>query len=114
MVASLNDGTTYFFIVTAYNAAGLESNPSNEISYNTSAPPSNTHVLTVINGRGDGNYPPGARVPVSAEAPTPGQQFERWLRDYQILDDPTDLSTIATMPASDVTIEAIHSAQPTE
>lgn len=32
VVLNLNDGTTYFFTVIAYNAAGLESNPSNEIS----------------------------------------------------------------------------------
>ena len=38
-VSNLNDGTTYFFTVTAYNAAG-ESQPSNQVSYTTSAPPS--------------------------------------------------------------------------
>jgi hypothetical protein len=32
---SLSRATTYFFVVTAYNAAGLESPPSNEISYTT-------------------------------------------------------------------------------
>ena len=32
-VSNLVAGTTYFFAVTAYNAAGLESAPSNQISY---------------------------------------------------------------------------------
>ena len=32
-VSALKPGTTYFFIVTAENVAGLESDPSNEISY---------------------------------------------------------------------------------
>jgi hypothetical protein len=34
---SLQSHTTYFFVVTAYNAAGVESIPSNEVSY-TSPP----------------------------------------------------------------------------
>jgi hypothetical protein len=32
---SLNRATTYFFVVTAYNAARLASPPSNEVSYTT-------------------------------------------------------------------------------
>jgi hypothetical protein len=36
-VSNLNDATTYFFTVTAYNTAALESQPSNEISYTTPA-----------------------------------------------------------------------------
>jgi Fibronectin type III domain len=33
LVSNLADGQTYFFAVTAYNAAGAESTPSNEVSY---------------------------------------------------------------------------------
>jgi hypothetical protein len=33
LVSNLADGQTYFFAVTAYNAAGAESSPSNEVSY---------------------------------------------------------------------------------
>jgi hypothetical protein len=33
LVSNLADGQTYFFAVTAYNAAGAESIPSNEVSY---------------------------------------------------------------------------------
>jgi hypothetical protein len=32
-VSSLTSGTTYYFVVTAYNSAGVDSSPSNEISY---------------------------------------------------------------------------------
>ena len=32
-VPGLQEGATYYFAVTAYNADGLESNPSNEVSY---------------------------------------------------------------------------------
>ena len=36
--SNLNDATTYFFTVTAYNTAALESPPSNEVSYTTPGP----------------------------------------------------------------------------
>src|ERR1700726_4192690 len=32
-LSNLAGGTTYFFVVTAYNAAAVESVPSNEVSY---------------------------------------------------------------------------------
>src|SRR6266404_4733971 len=35
-VSNLVNGNTYFFVVTAYNAAAVESAPSNEVSYTAS------------------------------------------------------------------------------
>lgn len=32
-ISGLKEGETYYFVVTAYNATGIESSPSNEISY---------------------------------------------------------------------------------
>ena len=111
-VSNLNDGTTYFFTVTAYNTAG-ESQPSNQVSYTTSAPPSGTRVLTVNNGSGDGNYAAGTQVAVSANAPLPGQQFVAWTKDHQILANPQSPTTTATMPSVDVTITATYVTTPT-
>src|SRR5437773_434191 len=42
-VAGLAERATYFFVVTAYDVAGLESDPSNEVSFTvagTNSPPS--------------------------------------------------------------------------
>ena len=39
-VSNLNDATTYYFVVAAYNAAKVESQPSNEVSYTTPSPSS--------------------------------------------------------------------------
>lgn len=109
-VPNLTDSTTYFFSVTAYNTARLESQRSNEVSYTT---PPQLYSLTVNGGSGSGNYPTAALVPVSANAPEPGQQFEVWDNDYAILDDLSSSSTTAFIPLRDVTITAIYSALPT-
>ncbi|MGV3533556.1 MAG: fibronectin type III domain-containing protein, partial [Chthoniobacteraceae bacterium] len=37
-IPNLADAQTYFIVVTALNAAGLESEPSNEVSFTTNAP----------------------------------------------------------------------------
>ncbi len=37
IIANLNNGTTYYFVVVAYNSAAMTSPPSNEVSYTTPA-----------------------------------------------------------------------------
>jgi Fibronectin type III domain len=45
-VSNLVSGQTYYFVVTDYNTAGLESAPSNQASFTTgTGPPSITNVL---------------------------------------------------------------------
>lgn len=71
-VANLNDATTYFFTVTAYNAATptSESQPSNEVSYTTPGPLimiGETVVLsTADNGNGNLLVAQKATLPVTA------------------------------------------------
>lgn len=50
---NLVEGVTYYFVVTAYNVAGLESEPSNQVSYKVPlfslpVPPSSNRVTQVI------------------------------------------------------------------
>ena len=37
-VSDLEDGTTYYFVVVARNSRGVESPPSNEVSFTTETP----------------------------------------------------------------------------
>jgi Divergent InlB B-repeat domain/Fibronectin type III domain len=112
-VANLDEGTTYFFTVTAINAAGLESGPSNEVSYTTPSPPPQVYTLTVVRGSGSGRYPPGRFVPVHAEPPKRGEKFGDWDGDTQILQRPrTEEDNEAFTIERDVTITATYTALP--
>ena len=107
-VSNLANGTTYFFTVAARNTIGLESSPSSEVSHTT--PPLGAYKLTVVNGTGSGIYSEGTRVRVSANQPVADQQFDRWARDYQILENPSRPATTALMLFRDLTIEATYKA----
>ena len=107
-VSSLADGTTYFFTVTARDTSGLESAPSNEVSYTTSE--KGAHKFTVINGTGSGSYTEGTHIRVTADSPVAGQRFDGWIRDWPVLTNPFIETTTALMLSRDLTIEATYSA----
>src|SRR6266446_1763756 len=51
-VSNLQAGTTYFFAVTAYDSASLESAQSNEVSLTTSAPSNNASLASLVSSAG--------------------------------------------------------------
>jgi hypothetical protein len=119
-ISNLNDATAYLFSVSAYNSAGLERARSNEISYTTpSSPPGwytltvDNGTLTVDNGTGEGTYPVGTKVTVTANSPPAGQEFDHWEDDIAILDNFTSASTQALIIDRDVTITATYKPLPT-
>jgi hypothetical protein len=112
-VSALNDGTTYFFSVSAYNTRAVESRPSQEISYRTAAPTAAaafTGILTVHSGSGSGNYAPGTQVRVGANAAPAGKRFASWTGDVAVLANLSSSTTTATMPYTAVTITASYCA----
>jgi beta-glucosidase len=67
-----------------------------------------TPTLTVNDGSGSGQNVAGTLVTVTADAPPPGQEFAGWSGDTQILANPSESTTTATMPSIDVTITATY------
>jgi hypothetical protein len=68
--------------------------------------PPGRHFLEVIRGSGDGIYPMGTMVTVSADPPPPGQQFTGWSGDIAILSNPFLPTTTAPIPGMNVSITA--------
>lgn len=54
-VPNLQDATTYYFVVTAYNTLGLESVPSNEVTFTTPPPVPNQPPQITVSEPGNGN-----------------------------------------------------------
>jgi Fibronectin type III domain len=86
VVSNLIAGTKYFFVVTAYNTTGLESLPSNEVSYTAStSTPSPTPALKSTPAPAPTPRPPPsatpiptptpATAPVKMSSPAPGSTF---------------------------------------
>jgi hypothetical protein len=61
-IGNLNDGTTYYFAVTAYDASGDVSGYSNQASLTTSAASSTLYTLTASAGSGGSITPSGSVV----------------------------------------------------
>ena len=87
-VTGLTNGTAYNFYVRSIDGSGNANTNDFTISFSIASPPPQTVQLTVINGTGSGFYPPNTPdVPVSANPPPPGQQFDVWIGDVVILDE---------------------------
>jgi Divergent InlB B-repeat domain len=68
-----------------------------------------TQMLNVHDGSGDGEYPAGTIVTVTAGPPT-GEQFAGWTGDTSILANPFLATTSATIPTVDVSLTATYTA----
>ena len=81
---------------------------SSSQSTRTTAPASGTPTLTVNSGSGSRQYAAGTIVTVTADPPPPGKEFAGWSGDTQILANPSEATTSATIPSIDVTITATY------
>ncbi len=67
--------------------------------------------LTVNEGSGEGQYSAGTVVKVTADPPPPGKKFAGWSGDTQILANPSEETTSATIPSIDVTVTATYAGK---
>jgi hypothetical protein len=116
-------GTVVYFVVTATNVEGLESGPSNEISYTVPAaptptpapsptpvpapsPPTNLRIKLTLTF--ELWYAPGSQVQVLAPPAPPGYKWSRWDGDVAILSSFLDRKTNATIPYMDVELTVVY------
>ena len=67
-----------------------------------------TPALSVKDGSGDGQHTAGTIVKVTADEPPARKKFAGWSGDTQILANPSEETTTATMPSIDVTVTATY------
>ena len=66
-------------------------------------------TLIVHSGSGDGAYTGGTVVPISADTPSGGQAFVKWIGNVAAVAD-VNPSTTVTMPGQDTTLTALYSS----
>lgn len=66
-----------------------------------------TYTLSVTGGTGGGSYEQGASVPITANTPQTGYEFDRWRSSVVCIADTLKANTSLTMPGQDLTIEAL-------
>ena len=67
-----------------------------------------THFLTVNSGNGSGNYREGAKINISADAPSAGQVFDQWTGDVNGLTGLFSVNTTYKMSAEDAAVTATY------
>jgi cytochrome c peroxidase len=86
-------------------------NPKGQQGVQTTATAATAHTLTVHKGRSRGQPVAGEVVTVTADPPPPGQKFAGWSCDTEILANPSERTTTATMLSIDVTITATYASE---
>ena len=73
-----------------------------------------TYALTVVGGRGEGSYAAGDSTVITADLPSAGKVFDKWVTSSGgTFLDATHAATTFTMPASKVTVTATYKLIPT-
>jgi len=71
-----------------------------------------SYSLSVINGTGGGSYTNASSITITANPPSPGQEFDRWTGSTQYVASVTSAVTMVIMPSSDSSVTASYRAMP--
>lgn len=95
-VSNLSQGVEYFFVVTAYNQAGVESQPSNEVAYTSPVSPSPTPGPTIAPVATATPFASPSASPPRTPSPTPGITF--WSDAALTIPFPNDTLNFSSQP----------------
>lgn len=70
--------------------------------------PVDTYTLTVESGTGSGDYESGVEVDISANSPSSGKVFDKWIGSVANIEDVNSSSTKLTMPSENITVTATY------
>ena len=112
-------GTTIYFAAYAYNSAGIESLPSNEVAFTvappppppptptplptpspTPGPPQKLRIKLTLTISMTNQWPPGSFVQIVAPKPAPGYDFDQWTGDTATLDNFMQRRATVTIPST--------------
>ena len=98
-------------IANIYAANTTITMPADDVTITATYTGTQTYLLTVINGTGDGLHEEGQVVPIAADPPPPDEEFSHWAGDTAGIADVNSASTTITMPPEPVTITAMYKPQ---
>ncbi len=93
---------TYSMMLTVTDSKGVSAHDSHSVSIGTAA----QHTLSVVSGSGDGTYPAGQTVSITADPPATGYAFFQWTGG--VVASQTTSTTTVVMPASNLTLTATY------
>lgn len=99
--------------LTVKATANGDSTKSAIASVTVTDTPITKHTLTVTSGTGDGEFAEGTVVTITANAPAPGKEFDKWTTSSGgTFANVSSSTTTFTMPAAAVTVTATYKDKP--
>jgi hypothetical protein len=95
-------------IANIYTANTTITMPADDVTITATYTGTQTYLLTVNSGTGDGLHEEGQVVPIAADPPPPDEEFSHWVGDTAGIADVNLASTTITMPPQPVTITAMY------
>ncbi|MHC4394323.1 MAG: InlB B-repeat-containing protein [Planctomycetota bacterium] len=95
-------------IANIYSANTSITMPAQDVTITATYTGTQTYLLTVNSGTGDGLYEAGQVTPITADTAPPNEEFSHWAGDTAGIADVNLASTTITMPPQPVTITAMY------
>jgi hypothetical protein len=96
------------YVDDVYASTATVTMPAQSIAVTATYLPAFT--LTVNSGAGDGAYPAGRPVPISADPAPLGMAFDKWVGDVSSVANVYSADTMVTMPSANIAVTATYTS----